>query len=54
MLFPDFAARAWDAHGCAPLIITGPELDAARSRIGAWAVARCTALPNLFSSGIGR
>jgi hypothetical protein len=31
--FPDFAARAWDALGCAPLVVTGPALDAARERI---------------------
>jgi hypothetical protein len=29
-LYPDFASRAWDAHGCAPLVVTGPELDAAK------------------------
>jgi hypothetical protein len=30
MLYPDFASRAWDANGCAPLVVTGPELDAAK------------------------
>jgi hypothetical protein len=29
-LYPDFASRAWDAEGCAPLVVTGPELDAAK------------------------
>lgn len=28
--FPDFSARAWDGLGCAPLIVTGRELTAAR------------------------
>ena len=30
-LYPDFASREWDARGCAPLVVVGPELDAARS-----------------------
>jgi fibronectin-binding autotransporter adhesin len=29
-LYPDFASRIWDAEGCAPLVVTGPALDAAR------------------------
>ncbi len=29
-LHPDFAARVWDAEACAPLIVTGPELERAR------------------------
>ena len=29
-LHPDFAAWTWDAAACAPLIVTGPQLDAAR------------------------
>ncbi len=37
-LYPDYSARMWEAFGCAPLIVTGPQLDAAR----AW-VARCVA-----------
>jgi hypothetical protein len=38
-LHPDFSARAWDialtweALGCAPLIVTGPELVAVRQRV---------------------
>ena len=28
-LYPDFSARMWEAFGCAPLIVTGPELAAA-------------------------
>jgi T5SS/PEP-CTERM-associated repeat protein len=29
-LYPDFASRRWDAAGCAPLVVTGPEVEAAR------------------------
>ncbi|HEY2618913.1 MAG TPA: Hint domain-containing protein [Acetobacteraceae bacterium] len=29
-LYPDFASRVWDAAGCAPLVVTGPSLEAAR------------------------
>ncbi len=29
-LHPDFATREWEANGCAPLVVTGPALDAAR------------------------
>ncbi len=35
-LFPDFSSRApdicalWEAYGCAPLVLTGPKLEAAR------------------------
>jgi autotransporter passenger strand-loop-strand repeat protein len=30
-LHPDFSVRMWEAFGCAPLIVTGPELEAARA-----------------------
>jgi hypothetical protein len=33
-LYPDFAARMWEAFGCARLIVTGPELAAARALVG--------------------
>ena len=29
-LYPDFSARMWEAFGCARLVVTGPELEAAR------------------------
>jgi antigen 43 len=32
-LCPDFTARMWEAFGCAPLIVTGPELAAARALV---------------------
>jgi T5SS/PEP-CTERM-associated repeat protein len=30
-LYPDFASRIWDAEACAPMVVTGPALHAARS-----------------------
>jgi len=32
-LHPEFAALAWDALGCAPLVLAGPELAAARRMV---------------------
>ena len=40
-LYPDFSSRAWDAAGCAPLVVTGPALTAARGWIDALAVGSC-------------
>ena len=37
-LYPDYAARMWEAFGCARLIVTGPELEGARALVG-----RCAA-----------
>ena len=34
-LYPDFASRMWEAYGCAKLVVTGPELAAARATIEA-------------------
>ena len=34
-LHPDFVARAWEAMSCAPLIVTGPRLTAARETLNA-------------------
>ncbi len=33
MLHPDFAILQWEAEGCAPLVVTGPEVAAARRRL---------------------
>jgi hypothetical protein len=44
-LYPDFTARMWEAFGCAPLIVTGPELAAARALIGRFAQAHAAAGP---------
>lgn len=38
-LYPDFTVRMWEAHGYAPLIVTGEALNNARQRINARAVA---------------
>ncbi len=32
-LFAYFSAHAWEAHGCAPMVLTGPVLAAARRRL---------------------
>ena len=39
-LYPDFSARMWEAFGCARLVVTGPELAAARALVARFAVAR--------------
>ena len=36
-LYPDFSTRVWEAHGCAPLVVTGAELEAARRWVNALA-----------------
>jgi hypothetical protein len=53
-LFPDFAApaadiaRVWDALGRAPLIVSGPELDAARDQVNARAALNAPAAAGTF------
>jgi hypothetical protein len=42
-LYPDFTARMWEAFGCARLIVTGPELTAARALVGRFARAQSAA-----------
>ena len=39
-LHPDFNARMWEAEGCARLILTGPELEAARAMVRTRPVAK--------------
>jgi V8-like Glu-specific endopeptidase len=39
MLHPDFARTAWEAGGCAPLLLRGPRLAAARRRLAVRAAA---------------
>src|SRR5580704_4255316 len=36
-LYPDYAARMWEAFACARLIVTGPELAAARALVEGYA-----------------
>jgi hypothetical protein len=36
-LYPDYSARMWEAFGCARLIVTGPELAAARALVARFA-----------------
>jgi Hint domain len=42
-LHPHFATRTWEAHGCAPLVVAGPALDAARAMLNAIAIKRRSA-----------
>jgi hypothetical protein len=44
-LHPDFTFRTWDAEGCAPLVVTGPQLHSARERIDAFANALASGAP---------
>ena len=39
-LYPDYTARMWEAFGCARLVVTGPELLAARALVDRFAQAR--------------
>jgi hypothetical protein len=39
-LYPDYAARMWEAFGCARLVVTGAELEAARALVARFAAAR--------------
>ena len=41
--YPDFTARMWEAFGCARLIVTGPELAAARALFARCATDRAVA-----------
>jgi len=36
-LYPDYSARMWEAFGCARLVVTGPELEAARAVVANFA-----------------
>jgi collagen type I alpha len=42
-LYPDYSARMWEAFGCARLVVTGPELDAARALVARFASHRAAA-----------
>jgi autotransporter passenger strand-loop-strand repeat protein len=42
-LYPDYTARMWEAFGCARLIVTGPELAAARALVDSFVLARTAA-----------
>jgi hypothetical protein len=39
-LYPDYSARVWEAFGCARLVVTGPELAAARALVAGVATER--------------
>ncbi len=38
-LYPDFSSRTWEAEACAPLVVTGPKVEAARLLIASSAQA---------------
>jgi len=42
-LYPDYAARMWEAFGCARLIVTGPELAATRAVVARFATTQAAA-----------
>ena len=42
-LYPDFSAWMWEAFGCARLVVTGPELAAARALVGRFATDQAAA-----------
>jgi hypothetical protein len=44
-LHPDLHCLAWEACGCAPLVVTGPLIDAIRKRLAARAAARRDPVP---------
>jgi len=41
--YPDFASRAWEAHGCGPLVVAGAELTAMWQRLVVRAAAEALA-----------
>jgi hypothetical protein len=43
LLYPDYSARMWEAFGCARLVVTGPELSAARALTAGYATATAKA-----------
>jgi len=42
-LHPDYSVGMWEAFGCARLVVTGPELEAARALVGSFATDRAAA-----------
>jgi hypothetical protein len=42
-LYPDYAARMWEAFGCARLVVMGPELIAARTWVARFATDQVAA-----------
>jgi hypothetical protein len=42
-LYPDYSARMWEAFGCARLVVTGPEPEAARALVAGFAINQAAA-----------
>ncbi len=55
-LHADFTCRAWEAEGCAPLVVTGAKLEAARRWLAACGDARATrrAAPRSWTAPLPR
>ena len=51
-LYPDFSSHVWDSKGCAPLVITGAQLDAVRCRVEARAAYGCVCGPAAGAGGV--
>ena len=49
-LYPDYSARVWEAFGCARLVVTGPELDAAHVLVASFAAEREAVLAEVADS----
>jgi hypothetical protein len=50
-LHPDFSARAWEMSGCAPLVQTGPVLEAVRKRLASDVARRQRRIRETFAPG---
>jgi collagen type I/II/III/V/XI/XXIV/XXVII alpha len=53
-LHPDFSARTWEMRGCAPLVQSGPVLQAVRRRLGSGVVRRGRRPSETLVPGTGR
>jgi hypothetical protein len=45
VLHPDWSSRLWEAEGCAPLIVVGPQLDVVRKQLSIVAATQAVAAP---------
>ena len=41
-MYPDFSRLVWEAHGCAPLAVAGPAVEAVRQRLAGRALMRAS------------
>jgi hypothetical protein len=52
-LHPDFASHLREAEGCAPLVVSGPRLEAVRRRVDARVAATAQGVRRGLSAGRG-